>query len=353
MAETFEANHSTGPSPSPVLVSVIVPVYNGSDHLDRCLAAILQSDWPALECIVVDDGSTDPRVAECVLRHGVRYHRMDQRSGPAAARNAGVEIATGELLFFTDADVLLHPGTLARAMAMLEANASVAAVIGSYDDKPTDHGLVSRYRNLFHHYNHQIAHDEASTFWTGCGAIRKAVFERLGGFDTEYGQPSIEDIEFGYRMVEAGQQIRLDKKMLCTHMKHWSFLDMVQTDILQRGTPWFALLLQHPSVPRDLNLNWRAKLATVAAALVPTLAIGLAAAGQTAALLPTLVTLLLLMVWTQWDFYRLLARQGGYGFALAAVPLQLVFFLGCALSVPLGWLLAQKQSRARVANEAA
>jgi GT2 family glycosyltransferase len=350
MAEAPEANHPTGSSPSPSLVSVIVPVYNGSDHLDRCLAAILQSDWPTLECIVVDDGSTDPGVADCALRHGVRYHRLENRSGPAAARNAGVEIASGQVLFFTDADVLLRPDTLSQAMVVLQSDPAVAAVIGSYDDQPTDGSLVSRYRNLFHHYNHQIAHEQASTFWTGCGAIRKPVLEALGGFNSRYGRPSIEDIEFGYRLVEAGEKIRLHKDMRCTHMKHWSFTDMVLTDIFQRGVPWVALLLQHPSVPRDLNLNWRAKLATLSAALLGLILLGflpgvLAWGQPSPVLLPACLALLLLMVWTQWGFYRLLARKGGFGFALAAVPLQFVFFLGCAASVPLGWLLALRQSR--------
>lgn len=388
-------------SPSPDLVSVIIPVYNDSANLDRCLEAIMHSDWPRFECLVVDDGSTDPQVATVVRQHGARYLRMDRRNGPAASRNAGAAVATGHVLFFTDADVLLHPDTISKAIAVLQSVPAVAAVIGSYDDQPTERSLLSRYRNLFHHFNHQIANEEASTFWTGCGAIRKPVFAALGGFDSRFNRPSIEDIEFGYRMHEGGQRIRLVKDMLCTHMKRWTFRDMVLTDIFQRGTPWVALLLQHPSVPRDLNLNWRAQLATLAAAVLPAWALFVVAWGQPAALLPVLALLLacgiasllavmephpdlratwqsrfavllvsglvlpvvlwvhtpwalaglalvLLVTWTQWSFYGLLSRRGGYGFALAAVPLQLLFFLGCAMSVPLGWILALRHSRGKV-----
>ena len=75
------------------LVSVIVPVYNGAEDLERCLAAIDNSDWSTLECIVVDDASTDPHIIDIAKRHGVRLVRLEQRSGPALARNAGVKKA--------------------------------------------------------------------------------------------------------------------------------------------------------------------------------------------------------------------------------------------------------------------
>lgn len=373
------------------LVSVIVPVYNGAEDLERCLAAIDNSDWSTLECIVVDDASTDPHIIDIAKRHGVRLVRLEQRSGPALARNAGVKKARGEIIFFTDADVLLHSNAIGKAMRALESNPEIAAVFGSYDDKP-DHGsLLSRYRNLYHHWNHQIANEEASTFWTGCGAIRKDVFVELGGFSSAYERPSIEDIELGYRLRDAGYRIRLLKTMLGTHLKHWKFRDMVRTDIFQRGVPWVALLQQYRSAPSDLNLNWRARTATVSAALLAAMVPLLLIFGHIIALVPTLVWLLaaalcsrltrfsdaaksskewksplalligifmplvalawaqeawallpLILVaviaWAQKDFYGLLSARGGIGFAFAVVPLQVLFFMGCALAVPLGFL---------------
>ena len=246
------------------LVSVIVPVFNGADDLDRCLKAIKGSDWPAFECVVIDDASTDPQVAEIISRHGVRFERLPIRSGPAVARNAGAGKARGEILFFTDSDVLLHEDALSQAMTVLRPDPDIAAVIGSYDARPGHRSLLSRYRNLHHHWNPQVANEEASTFWTGCGAIRSSVCAELGGFSPSYRRPSIEDIELGYRLREAGHRIRLLKSMLGTHLKQWNFLDMVRTDIFRRGVPWVALLLRHRSAPADLNLNRRAKIATLA-----------------------------------------------------------------------------------------
>ena len=58
--------------------------------------------------------------------------------------------------------------------------------------------MVSQYRNLLHHFVHQHGHAEASTFWAGCGAIRRAAFDAVGGFDAaRFPRPSIEDIELG------------------------------------------------------------------------------------------------------------------------------------------------------------
>jgi GT2 family glycosyltransferase len=384
---------------SQTFVSVVVPVFNGGDDLDRCLGAVNRSDWPAFECIVVDDASTDPGTAEIAGRHGAHLERLEQRSGPALARNAGVKKARGEVIFFTDADVLLHSDALGKAVAVLESEPDVAAVFGSYDDMPGHNSLLSRYRNLYHHWNHQIADQEASTFWTGCGAIRKNLFMEMGGFSSDYKRPSIEDIELGYRLRANGYRIRLLKTMFGTHLKRWRFWDMVRTDIFLRGVPWVILLRRHRSAPADLNLNSRARIATVFAALlpvavllllffdhpkavVPVLALFLAAllcSGLTrdsgaqgtgngwksilallsAVLMPGLalawaadtwawlpLSLVAVVVWAQNGFYYLLSERGGIGFAIAVIPLQLLFFMGCALSVPLGLLADLRQRRA-------
>jgi len=391
MSDHDEPAETPGVSHSSTFVSVIVPVFNGAEDLERCLAAINCCDWPAFECIVVDDVSTDPQIFEIANRHGARFVRLKQRSGPGLARNAGVEEARGEIIFFTDADVLLHNDAIGNAMKALESNPGIAAVFGSYDDKPDFDSLLSRYRNLYHHWNHQIANEEASTFWTGCGAIRKDVFVELGGFSSTYERPSIEDIELGYRLRDAGYRIHLLKTMLGTHLKHWKFRDMVRTDIFQRGVPWVALLWQYRSAPSDLNLNWRARTATISAALLAVIVPLLLISGHFKAIVPTLalllasvlcgrltrysdaeksgnewksplalsigifipllslawvqdawallpLTLIAVIAWAQNDFYRLLSERGGIGFAIAVLPLQVLFFMGCALSVPLGFM---------------
>lgn len=368
-------------------VSVIIAVHNGGTDLEKCLAAVRASTYPLFECILVDDASTDGMVIAAAERHNARVIRLDAQGGPARARNIGVKEAAGDIILFTDADVLLHPDTIAVAVNTLQADEKIAAVIGSYDDQPTHAAFISQYRNLFHHWVHQTGAEEASTFWTGCGAIRRSVFLDMGGFSQEYRQPSIEDIELGMRMRRAGYRIRLLKNMLGKHMKQWGFWNTVRTDILMRGVPWMQLVLSDGKMTNDLNLNYRSRIATVLAALLAMLVPVLVLTGHGAALLPvtgflltaaisarlfvhpalqhgkSLVTimltllvpllaywlkpdilsvipvaLMLALVATHQEFYRFVANKRSMAFAIAVVPMQFVFFLGCAVSIPLALL---------------
>jgi len=152
---------------------------------------------------VVDDGSTDHTV-KVATEYGVQVVRLERNCGPATARNLGAEVAQGEYLLFIDADVGVHPETLGAVVDSLARDPTIAAVFGSYDSEPGASNFLSQYRNLFHHFVHQEGRAEASTFWAGCGAIRRSVFAAIEGFDPRFTRPSIEDIEMGSRLRKAG-----------------------------------------------------------------------------------------------------------------------------------------------------
>jgi glycosyltransferase involved in cell wall biosynthesis len=238
----------------PVSISVIVPVHNSAKFLRACLDHLKRSTFLDYECIVVDDGSTDdsPQVAE---QAGAVLKSTGGRRGPAYARNIGAKCAQGEILFFIDADVCVSPNTLDRVHANFECDPDLTAVMGSYDDLPESQDFVSLYKNLMHSYVHHISRREASTFWSGCGAIKRAVFEEFSGFDESYDRPAIEDIELGYRLTAAHKKLLLDPTMLVKHLKRWSFFGLVKTDIMDRGIPWTELILRDRLLPNDLNLQ--------------------------------------------------------------------------------------------------
>jgi hypothetical protein len=334
----------------PPVVSVVIPVFNGGDDLEQCLAAVFASDFGRFECIVVDDASTDGRTAGIARRYGARLLEMDRQRGPAIARNRGAEAARGEVLFFTDADVVLHPNAISRAVETLRSDAGLAAVFGSYDASPKHSSFVSRYRNLYHHWNHQLGQEDASTFWTGCGAVRRNIFLQLDGFSNDYERPSIEDIELGYRIRSAGYRIRLVKDMLASHLKCWTFMGMVKTDIFQRGIPWVVLLRRFPDSPADLNINPGARAATLLALIFLcslVAAAGMVWAGWSAWWFSIPVLCIAGITWIQRDFLRLLWKLHGPASAFAAIPLQVVFFICCAVAVPLGYLEAWREKRPR------
>lgn len=360
-------------------LSVVVAARNAREDLALCLQALARSSHPPLEVLVVDDASTDDTAAVAEA-HGARVLRLDQRRGPAAARNLGATAARGDVLFFTDADVCVHEDTLAVAARAFAEEPALAAVIGSYDDRPASNAFLAQWKNLFHHWVHQTGQDEASTFWTGCGAVRRDVFLGLGGFNEGYARPSIEDIEFGFRLRNADQRIRLDKRMIATHTKRWRFWDLLRTDLLRRGAPWIALMLRDRRDPKDLNLSRESKLATVLTGLLVLAVLALAAAGRFTALAPlgatlaaasacawlprsTRLSLALLVaapaataLWlpdawallpmaltaavvaTHRDLYAFMQARRGAAFACAVLPMHLLFQLCCGASVPLGVL---------------
>ena len=81
-------------------------------------------------------------------------------------------------MVFFDADVLVRPDTLTRYAVLFANEPTVAAAFGAYDDRPTEPGAVSQYRNLLHHFTHLSNAGEAYTFWAGCGAVRRSCQER-------------------------------------------------------------------------------------------------------------------------------------------------------------------------------
>jgi GT2 family glycosyltransferase len=148
------------------------------------------------------------------------------------------QAARGEQLFFIDADVYVHPETVGLVAAAFAADPTIDALFGSYDGNPRAGSLLAQYKNLFHHYVHQQGSYEAATFWSGCGAIKRSVFLKMGGFDQNlYRRPCIEDIELGARLVRAGHRIVLRKDIQATHLKRWTF--------------WGIVALQQPPLPES------------------------------------------------------------------------------------------------------
>lgn len=328
------------------LVSVVIPVHNGARFLDRCLDACATSSYANLEVIVIDDASTDASAA-IAERHGAAVVRLPSQSGPSAARNAGAERGKGEVLFFVDADVVVHADAVERAVDRLEREPDVAAVFGSYDDSPAERNLLSQYKNLQHHFVHQTAGVEAATFWGACGAIRRDAFKAAGGFDAaRYPRPSIEDIELGYRLRAQGYRIRLDKGLQGKHLKRWTLASWLRADILSRAIPWSELILDRKEILHDLNL----KVSDRVSAGLMGLSVALLAASLLRARLLWIVALLMLAVGIlNRAFYAFLRRRGGLWFVMIAVPLHFFYFFYCGAIFVICWLARPFRPKLRVA----
>ncbi len=242
-------------SSSGLRVTVIVPVYNGGEKFRQCLLSLKASQPQPNEIIVVADGDTDGS-GQMARELGMTVVSLPSPpQGPAKARNIGADAATGDILFFVDADVKIHENCVGILLRFFQENRDVAAVIGSYDETPFETNFLSQYKNLFHHYTHQRACSEASTFWGACGAIPRDIFLSMGGFDERFTRPSIEDIELGYRLRKKGYAIRLLKDLQVTHLKKWALRGLLRTDIFDRALPWTRLMVQEGRIRSDLNLK--------------------------------------------------------------------------------------------------
>ena len=238
-----------------LFISVVIPVYNGRKFLDRCLDAISASLYRSFEVIVVDDRSTDDS-AEICRRKGANVLSTGTRSGPAAARNLAAETAKGEILVFIDADVVVKPDTIGKVARGFEVHPEISALFGSYDDEPAEKNFLSQYKNLQHHFVHQNSSPEASTFWSGLGAIRRDVFIANGGFDCKkFSVPSIEDIDLGFRLRRSGHRILLDAGIQAKHLKKWEVRSHLRTEIFCRALPWSQLIVENAGMINDMNLK--------------------------------------------------------------------------------------------------
>ncbi|MCZ7583021.1 MAG: glycosyltransferase [Deltaproteobacteria bacterium] len=237
-------------------LSVIIPFSNARETLGAALHALAQNEGADFEIICVDDRSDDDS-AEIALRYAREAIHIGllKRSGAAVARNTGAAAATGDVLVFIDADVLVLPDTLRRLAEALRPDAALSACFGSYTALPSPTNFASVYKNLVHHFTHQTAAPSAHTFWAGCGAIRAEIFREIGGFDESYEASSVEDIELGYRLTRAGYAVVLRKDVQVRHAKVYTLGRLIRSDFFDRAIPWTLLMARKNVFYADLNLR--------------------------------------------------------------------------------------------------
>lgn len=326
------------------LLSVVVPVHEGAAVLAETLGALRCSDLPAhrWELVVVDDASTDGS-AEVAAAHADVIVRLrgDAPYGPAYARNRGFEVAAGECVAFVDADVRVRPDALRLFVGALEADPSVAAVVGSYDDCPPAGGLVSQHRNLLHHFYHQRGAGRVVAFWGGCGAVRSESFARAGMYDEwHFTRPQVEDIELGIRLRDAGFCTVLRPDIQGTHLKRWTLAEIVATDLRDRGASWMRVVNQRLAADPRALLTLRAAerrntLLACLAALALALPVALPGVWGWAAPAACLAAFTV----GNRDQYAFFGRLRGALFAAATVPLDLLYYLVNGIGMLGGWAL--------------
>lgn len=192
-------------------VSVVIPTWNRRDQVRRLLDALAHQTHPMseFEVVVVVDGSTDgteEMLAKLETPYPLRVVRQ-ANAGLPAARNAGIAAARGDFLVFIDDDIIPDPGLVAAHTRTMREGDGVASIGAIPTAVPDDADWFARYyaEELNGHFE-RLSSRSRPLEWTDCYGgnlgVPRAVVDRIGGFAGDVGRG--EDIEFGYRLVEAG-----------------------------------------------------------------------------------------------------------------------------------------------------
>jgi len=191
------------------LVSVITPVYNGERYLREALASLFAQDYRPFESIVVDDGSEDSSAA-IAQSFPVRYHRQENQ-GAAAARNAGIALAGGDLVAWLDSDDLLPPNKLSLQAGYLAEHPEVGCVVGRQE-------IMLEGVEAPEWLTRDAIYGDLDGIPLVSAMVRKPVLDELGGFDASFG--FAEDRDLFIRMREHGVRIEVLPKIMVYRRFH-------------------------------------------------------------------------------------------------------------------------------------
>jgi GT2 family glycosyltransferase len=238
-------------------VSVIVPVLNGATTLHDCLVSLRNVNYPPEqhEVVVVDNGSTDTTAA-IIRAHPVRHVR-EERRGLSRARNRGIEASRGEILAFTDADCCVTRGWLAELLQGFAADtvAAVAGEIVAYPPRTLAERYVAMRKPLWYEWNRRSRRAPPLLF--GNIAVRRAVFDQVGGFDPRFAGGGSEDIDYAWRFFRAGLRVGYRPKAVVFHRHRTSQRDLFHQHLCYgRGQAVFRKKYRD-----EIQWGWRAEVA--------------------------------------------------------------------------------------------
>jgi O-antigen biosynthesis protein len=195
-------------------ISVVVCAYNAAATLDECLTHACALDYPNLEVIVVDDGSTDA-TAEIAARHPVRVAGIDH-AGLATARNEGLRVATGELVAYLDSDAYPPPEWPYYLALGMDAP-DVGGVGGPNVPPPDDPLAAHRVARAPGGPLHVLLTDDRAEHVPGCNmAFWRETLTEVGGFDPIFTTAG-DDVDVCWRVLDRGWEIAFHPAALVWH----------------------------------------------------------------------------------------------------------------------------------------
>jgi GT2 family glycosyltransferase len=306
-----------------LLMSVIIPNYNGGQTIGKCLESVFALHDEDREVIVVDDCSEDGSL-DIIRKYPCRLIQMEKHAGASAARNAGALNSKGDVLFFIDADCLLQENATSIIRKYLHEYPAEAVMGGTYTPTPPDPGFFNAFQSAFIHYFETKNNDAPDYLATHVLVIRADTFMKMGGFREDF-LPILEDVDFSHRLRSAGYRLIMNPGLQVRHVFNLSLLRSLQNAV-RKTRYWIVYSLMHKDLfadsgtaSRELKINGLVWLVNTVLALVFLLS------GQRSFLAP--VPLLWgAGMYVNRHLFREFARAGGVEFAVMAAAYYTVLY---------------------------
>lgn len=237
---------------SPPLVSIVVPSYNHGRYLKEAIDSILAQDYPHVELIVIDDGSTDDS-PQILASHPGRFHREYQpNQGQVATLNRGWQMSKGDIIGYLSADDVLLPQSVSAAVQCLADNPDAVLSYSDFNLLDPESAVVRRVNTVECSYRDMAVRMLCPP---GPGAFfRRSAFEKAGLWHTGYKQ--MLDFEYWLRLGLHGRFVRIPRVLAGYRVHPGSQTFAASTNI--RPEEPVAIMedyFDNPLVPEDVRAS--------------------------------------------------------------------------------------------------
>ena len=258
-------------------VSIVLPLYNSSKELRAALSELDRQSYPDREIILVDDGSSDDTLANArALTSGREDIRVVStgHGGPSHARNEGLALSRGEIVFFSESDCVYDPSYLQKAVDSLDSNPGAAAVCLTGAPLITRDTLATRCIDIENKVQHRLLEQgkiEPFYAWV----FRRTVLQELGGFDDRLFQA--EDRDLFSRLKNSNHSVAWVQGINWRHVRDQT-LAQLSRKWFKRGRTRLLYLIKHRRVSeaaKSLLPFWGTVIGVAVLFLYPLVGVGI------------------------------------------------------------------------------
>ncbi|MBI5042676.1 MAG: glycosyltransferase family 2 protein [Nitrospirae bacterium] len=325
-------------------ISIIIPNYNKSSTIGKCLEAAFASNYSNFEVIVVDDCSTDNSIG-IIRQFPCKLIQLQRHSGASKARNVGAQNSSSEIFFFIDADCLLQKNTLALVNNVFIKYGS-AVIGGTYTRLPYDDVFFSTFQSIYVNY-FETKKEEPDYIAAHAMIIDSDIFNKSGGF---YGGflPIIEDVEFSHRLRRAGYRLLMNPDIQVQHIFNFTLIRSLK-NAFRKSLYWTIYSMKNRDLLKDSGAASAELKLNVASCFLTALLVIVFFIFKNAALLILIPFVIIFNLFVSRRFLKAIADAKGLSFAVTAalyytMPYPLAVGAG-ALAGMAGYFMGFKPKR--------